>query len=63
MVARRTGFEIPGGGLDLPIHYEGRSLGRFILKPSPGGTIDFDRQVTAVLLAGQAAMAITNEGR
>ncbi len=63
LVARRTGFEIPGGGLDLPVQYEGRSLGRFILEPSPGGTMDFDRQVTAVLLAGQAAMAITNEGR
>ncbi len=63
LVARRTGFEFPPGGLDLPVRYQDTSLGRFVLEPRPGGTVDFDQQVIAVLLAGQAATALTNESR
>jgi Domain of unknown function (DUF4118) len=63
LVARRTGFEVPSGGLDLPVRYKGTSLGHFVLEPRLGGTVDFDQQVIAVLLAGQAATALTNESR
>jgi hypothetical protein len=42
---------LPGPTVDLPIHVDGRTAGRFVLVPEPGLPIAPDRLMTAMALA------------
>ena len=48
---------LPGDAVDLPIYALGRYGGRFVLTPSPGVPISFDRRIVAVALADQVGAA------
>jgi len=54
-------FELPREGLVLPVMGGGRTLGRFVLIPTPGVGVSKERRLSAVALADQvgAAMART----
>ncbi len=55
---------LPGKEVDLIVNGRGRPRGRFILVPSPGVPVSWDRRVVAVALADQvgAAMAASSDG-
>jgi K+-sensing histidine kinase KdpD len=48
---------LPGDEVDLPIYALGRFGGRFVLTPTPGVPITFDRRIVAVALADQVGAA------
>ncbi len=47
------GFELPIGGVQLPVLARGRPVGRFLLVPTPGVGLSLERRVVAVALADQ----------
>ena len=49
---------LPGPELDLPVQGRGRTLGRFVLKPTPGYPVSEQRRVVAVALAAQVGAAL-----
>jgi K+-sensing histidine kinase KdpD len=53
---------LPGKEIDLVVHGRGRPHGRFVLVPTPGLVVSWDRRVVAVALADQvgAALAATD---
>jgi K+-sensing histidine kinase KdpD len=55
---------LPGKEVDLIVNGRGRPRGRFILVPSPGVPVSWDRRVVAVALADQvgAALAASSDG-
>lgn len=55
---------LPGKEVDLIVNGHGRPRGRFILVPSPGVPVSWDRRVVAVALADQvgAALAASSDG-
>lgn len=56
---RREGFELPPGGVELPVHGHGRQLGRFVLIPTPGVGISREERMVAVAIAGQVGTALS----
>ena len=60
-VYRREGFELPAGGVELPVHGHGRQLGRFVLIPTPGVGISREERMVAVAIAGQVGTALARD--
>ena len=54
---------LPGSDLDLPIHYGGRTLGRFVLVPTPGWPVSRQRLIVAVAVAAQVGAALAARAR
>ncbi len=55
---QRDGFELPEGGLELPVLARGQKVGRFVLVPRPGIGVGLERRVVAVALADQVGGAL-----
>jgi K+-sensing histidine kinase KdpD len=53
---------LPGKEVDLIVHGRGRRLGRFIMTPSPGVPVSWNRRVVAVALADQVGAALMDAG-
>jgi K+-sensing histidine kinase KdpD len=54
---------LPGSELDLPVHYAGRILGRFVMVPTPGWPVPPEKMIVAVAIAGQAGAALATRAR
>jgi hypothetical protein len=54
---------LPGPELELLVQGRGRTLGRFVLKPTPGYPVSKQRRVVAVALAAQVGAALVPELR
>jgi hypothetical protein len=54
---------LPGKEIDLPVHYGGRMLGRFVLVPTPGLPVSHEQVVVAVAIAAQAGAALATRAR
>jgi hypothetical protein len=54
----REGFELPREGVELPVLGGGRTLGRFVLIPTPGRGVSPERRLIAVALADQLGAAL-----
>ncbi|MGH2513233.1 MAG: DUF4118 domain-containing protein, partial [Candidatus Limnocylindrales bacterium] len=52
------GFELPRDGVALPVSGGGRTIGRFVLVPTPGTGIDVDHRLVAVALADQLGIVL-----
>ena len=52
---------LPGKQVELVVSGYGRTFGRFLLTPSPGRPVSFDRRVVAIALADQVAAAFIAE--
>jgi K+-sensing histidine kinase KdpD len=48
---------LPGKQVELPVEGHGHTFGRYLLVPTPGLTVTFDRRVVAVAVADQVAAA------
>jgi K+-sensing histidine kinase KdpD len=59
----RTGFELPAGGVDLPVLARGVEIGRFVLIPAPGVATTLEERIVAVAIADQVAAIWTPEQR
>jgi hypothetical protein len=55
---RPEGFELPDGGVELPVLSRGRPVGRFVLVPRPGIGHSLDQRVVAVAIADQVGAAL-----
>jgi Domain of unknown function (DUF4118) len=53
-----NGFELPPGGVSLPVLARGRPVGRFVLTPHPGVGLTLERRIVAVALADQVGGAL-----
>jgi Domain of unknown function (DUF4118) len=53
-----NGFELPAGGVSLPVLARGRPVGRFVLTPHPGVGLTLERRIVAVALADQVGGAL-----
>jgi len=51
-------FELPREGVVLPVIAAGRTLGRFVLLPTPGIGVSKERRLSAVALADQVGAAL-----
>lgn len=54
---------LPGADLDLPVHFGGRVIGRFVLVPTPGWPVPMERMIVAVAVAGQVGAALATRAR
>ena len=54
---------LPGPEVDLLVHLGGRTLGRFVLAPTPGWPVSQQRMIVAVAIAGQAGAALATRAR
>jgi len=54
---------LPGSDLDLPVHYAGQTLGRFVLVSTPGWPVSRERLIVAVAIAGQVGAALATRAR
>jgi hypothetical protein len=54
---------IPGPEAEIVTEWRGRTLGRFVLTPSPGQPVSLERRVVAVLLASVVGATLANETR
>lgn len=54
----RHGFELPAGGVELPVLARGRQVGRFVLQPAAGVGITVEQRVLAVTIADQVGAAM-----
>ena len=63
-LAGRRWNSLPGRQVDLPIEYQGRRYGRFVLVPTPGVPVSRKRRLVAVTLADEvgAVLAATSPG-
>ncbi|MEA3218373.1 MAG: hypothetical protein QOJ19_4529 [Acidimicrobiia bacterium] len=50
----------PGREVELPVIARGETVGRFVLIPTPGEPVSFDRRVVAVALADQVGAALAS---
>lgn len=48
----------PGREVELPVMVRGEAVGRYVLMPTPGVPVSFDRRVVAVALADQVGAAL-----
>lgn len=55
---QRGGFELPGGGVELPVLGRGQQLGRFVLDPTPGIGVSLEQRVVAVAVADQVGAVL-----
>lgn len=55
---RAEGFELPAGGVELPVLGRGQVLGRFVLEPTPGRGVSLEERVVAVAIADQVGAAL-----
>ncbi len=53
---------LPGKEVDLVVQSRGEVLGRFVLQPTPGVPVSWDRRVVAVALADQVGSALLARG-
>jgi hypothetical protein len=51
---------LPSKEVDLIVHGRGRAMGRFILVPTPGVPVAWDRRLVAVALADQVGAALVS---
>ena len=51
----RGGFELPAGGVELPVLARGQHIGRFVLVPTPGHSASLEERLVAVAIADQVA--------
>jgi hypothetical protein len=51
----RAGFELPAGGVELPVLARGRPVGRFLVVPRPGIAVTLEQRLVAVAIADQVA--------
>ncbi len=49
---------LPGGEVELPVEYQGRFYGRYVLVPTPGRPISRERRIVASALADQVGAAL-----
>ena len=54
---------LPGSEIDLPVHHGGRTLGRFVLVPTPGWPVPLERMIVAVAIADQTGAALASRAR
>jgi Domain of unknown function (DUF4118) len=52
---------LPGKQVELVVSGYGRTFGRFLLTPTPGLAVSFDRRIVAIALADQVAAAFIAE--
>jgi K+-sensing histidine kinase KdpD len=55
---RDGGFELPAGGVGLPVLGRGQLLGRFVLEPAPATGVTLEERVVAVALADQVGAVL-----
>jgi len=55
----REGFELPRQPLALPVVAGGRTVGRFVVTPTPGAGVSMDRRLVAVALADQLGVVLS----
>jgi K+-sensing histidine kinase KdpD len=61
LAGMRWGVEkmgLPGSEVELPIEYQGRFYGRFVMVPTPGRPVSRERRVVASALADQVGAAL-----
>jgi hypothetical protein len=51
----RGGFELPDGGVEVPVMARGQHIGRFVLVPTPGVPVSLEQRLVAVAIADQVA--------
>ena len=49
---------LPGSEVELPVEYQGRFFGRFVMVPTPGRPVSQERRVVAAALADQVGAAL-----
>jgi Domain of unknown function (DUF4118) len=54
---------LPGREVDLPVHFAGRTIGRFVLVPTPGVPVSPQRTIVAVAIASHAGSALASRAR
>jgi K+-sensing histidine kinase KdpD len=54
---------LPGRQLELVVYGQGRIVGRFLLKPTPGHPVSLERRVVAVVIADQVGNRLVAEMR
>jgi hypothetical protein len=52
------GYELPAGGVQLPVIVHDQPVGRFVLVPTPGVGISHDRRMIAIALADQLSVVL-----
>lgn len=52
------GFELPAGGVAVPVLHRGAEIGRLVLLPTPGVGVAVDRRLAAVVIADQVGAAL-----
>jgi hypothetical protein len=55
------GFELPAGGVELPVLGRGHEIGRFVLEPTPGVGTSLEERVVATAIADQVGSALANK--
>lgn len=58
---RPEGFELPAGGVELPVYVKGGQHGRFVLEPTAGAGVSLDQRMMAVAIADQVGAALASE--
>jgi Domain of unknown function (DUF4118) len=54
---------LPGPEVDLPVNFGGRTLGRFVLVPTPGAPVQPHRTIVAVAIAGYVGASLASRAR
>jgi K+-sensing histidine kinase KdpD len=54
----RGGFELPRDGVEIPVVSRDRTVGRFVLVPSPGVGVSLEERMIAVALADQLGVVL-----
>ncbi len=49
---------LPGSRVELPVQYQGRSYGRFVLVPTPGLVVPLERRFVATTLANEVGAVL-----
>ena len=58
----RGGFELPAGGVAVPVLHRGVEVGRLVLVPTPGVGVTVERRLGAVVIADQLGTALEPGG-
>ena len=58
MVFRDDGFELPPGGVAIPVLVRGQRVGAFVCLPKPGVGVGLKRRKTAVAAANLLGLAL-----
>ena len=49
---------LPGPEIELPVQIQGHALGRFVMTPTPGYEVSYERRVVAVAIADQVGASL-----